>query len=30
MTILLSPQEEFEGGDLEFMSEGNKPPQLMQ
>ena len=30
MTILLSPQEEFEGGDLEFMSEGNKPPQLIQ
>jgi len=30
MTILLSPQEEFKGGDLEFMSEGNKPPQLLQ
>jgi len=30
MTILLSPQHEFEGGDLEFMAEGNKPPQLMQ
>jgi PKHD-type hydroxylase len=30
MTILLSPPHEFEGGDLEFMSEGNKPPQLMQ
>ena len=30
MTILLSPQSEFEGGDLEFMSEGNKPPQLLQ
>jgi len=30
MTILLSPQDEFEGGDLEFMSEGNKPPQLIQ
>ena len=30
MTILLSPNDEFEGGDLEFMSEGNKPPQLMQ
>jgi len=30
MTILLSPQTEFEGGDLEFMSEGNKPPQLLQ
>ena len=24
MTILLSPQHEFEGGDLEFMTEGNK------
>ena len=30
MTILLSNQSEFEGGDLEFMSEGNKPPQLFQ
>ena len=30
MTILLSNQSEFEGGDLEFMSEGNKPPQLVQ
>ena len=30
MTILLSPHNEFEGGDLEFMSEGNKPPQLLQ
>ena len=30
MTILLSPQYEFEGGDLEFMSEGNKPPPLLQ
>ena len=30
MTVLLSPQEEFEGGDLEFMTEGNKPPQLLQ
>ena len=30
MTILLSPDNEFEGGDLEFMSEGNKPPQLLQ
>ena len=30
MTILLSNQSEFEGGDLEFMSKGNKPPQLMQ
>jgi len=30
MTILLSNQSEFEGGDLEFMSESNKPPQLIQ
>jgi PKHD-type hydroxylase len=30
MTILLSNQSEFEGGDLEFMSEGNKPPPLIQ
>ena len=30
MTILLSHPSEFEGGDLEFMTEGNKPPQLMQ
>ena len=30
MTILLSPDNEFEGGDLEFMTEGNKPPQLLQ
>ena len=30
MSVLLSPQHEFEGGDLEFMSEGNKPPQLLQ
>ena len=30
MTILLSPKHEFEGGDLEFMAEGNKPPQLLQ
>jgi len=30
MTILLSPANEFEGGDLEFMTEGNKPPQLLQ
>jgi PKHD-type hydroxylase len=30
MTILLSPHNEFEGGDLEFMAEGNKPPQLLQ
>tara|TARA_R100001132_G_scaffold25255_1_gene25272 strand:+ start:51 stop:635 length:585 start_codon:yes stop_codon:yes gene_type:complete len=30
MTILLSDPSEFEGGDLEFMSEGHKPPQLLQ
>ena len=30
MTILLSDPSEFEGGDLEFMTEGNKPPQLIQ
>ena len=30
MTILLSPQNEFEGGDLEFMIKGNKLPQLVQ
>jgi len=30
MTILLSNQSEFEGGDLEFMNEGNKPSQLVQ
>ena len=30
MTILLSPSNEFEGGDLEFLTEGNKPPQLIQ
>ena len=30
MTILLSNQSELEGGDLEFMTEGNKPPQLLQ
>ena len=30
MTILLSNQSEFEGGVLEFMSEGNQPPQLVQ
>ena len=30
MTVLLSNQSEFEGGDLEFMSEGLKPPQLIQ
>ena len=30
MTILLSHPSEFEGGDLEFMAEGNKPPPLIQ
>jgi len=30
MTILLSNPSEFKGGDLEFMTEGNKPPQLIQ
>jgi len=30
MTILLSPHDEFTGGNLEFMSEGNQPPQLLQ
>jgi len=30
MTILLSDPSEFEGGDLEFMAEGNKLPQLLQ
>jgi len=30
MTILLSDPSKFEGGDLEFMTEGNKPPQLLQ
>ena len=30
MTILLSPQHEFEGGDLQFMAESNQPPQLLQ
>ena len=30
MTILLSDTSEFVGGELEFMSEGNKPPQLIQ
>jgi len=29
MTILLSPQHEFEGGDLELLAEGNKLPQLI-
>jgi len=30
MTILLSNPSEFEGGDLEFMTAGNKPPALDQ
>ena len=30
MTVLLSNPSEFEGGDLEFMAEGNEPPQLLQ
>ena len=30
MTILLSPQTQFEGGDLEFMKEGDRPPPLIQ
>ena len=30
MTVLLSDPSEFVGGDLEFMTEGNKPPQLIQ
>jgi len=30
MTILLSNQSEFEGGDLEFMAEGNRPKALVQ
>ena len=30
MTLLLSNQSEFEGGDLEFMTEGHKPLQLIQ
>jgi len=30
MTILLSDPSEFTGGDLEFMAEGNKLPQLLQ
>ncbi len=30
MTVLLSNQSEFEGGDLEFMTENNKPLQLIQ
>jgi len=30
MTLLLSPPNEFEGGELEFMQEGDKPPNLVQ
>ena len=30
MTILLSDPKEFKGGDLEFMTQGNKPPHLIQ
>ena len=30
MTLLLSHPSEFVGGDLEFMTAGNKPPQLLQ
>ena len=30
MTLLLSDPSEFEGGDLEFMTVGNKPPNLVQ
>ena len=30
MTVLLSDPSEFEGGDLQFMAEGNEPPQLLQ
>ena len=30
MTILLSNPSKFKGGDLEFLAEGNKPPQLLQ
>ena len=30
MTVLLSDPSTFTGGDLEFMAEGNKPPQLLQ
>ena len=30
MTLLLSDPSEFVGGDLEFMTAGNKPPQLLQ
>ena len=30
LTVLLSHPSEFEGGDLEFMTPGNRPPQLLQ
>jgi len=30
MTVLLSDPSEFKGGDLEFMTQGNKPPDLQQ
>jgi PKHD-type hydroxylase len=30
MTVLLSNQSEFEGGNLEFMNEDTNPPQLKQ
>jgi len=30
MTILLSNRSDFEGGELEFMAKGNKPPHLEQ
>ena len=30
MTLLLSDPSEFEGGELEFLTEGNKPKQLIQ
>ena len=30
MTVLLSDPKEFKGGELEFMTEGNKPPDLHQ
>ena len=30
MTILLSDPSDFNGGELQFLAEGNKPPQLLQ
>ena len=30
MTLLLSPENQFEGGNLEFMAEGNESPSLVQ